>query len=435
MPRPGRWLPGRRLNVAVRTVWVLSASLALGCARPPKRPMEHMGPWAVGYRRATGVDHRRGGRTLPMAIWYPVEPEKAQGKRASYTCFESALLTLGVRSDVAVRDAPISRARRWPLVVFSHASPSLETQSPNYVETLASQGFVVVGVRHVGNTVFESFRDGQALESITRTVMARGTDGEAVAREERFSAYEIAAAARHGEAWALELVGNPRHFNLVRPFDVWFTIDWMAEQAGRPASFLHGLVNTDRVGVTGHSGGASTALAAAMGYGGLPPDPRIRAVVPIATAGAALIPDEALRTITAPVLFVTGDNDERAPWRGETLRASQLVSSSCATIARIRGAGHAHFADIDGFAHRVKSLGLYPWTWRWIGIGRLLRTYREVHAPGMLSPYEAQRILNEHAVAFLARHLKGEHPSQAARPTARHRCGRPAIITSGTTSP
>jgi len=75
---------------------------------------------------------------------------------------------------------------------------------------------------------------------------------------------------------------------------------------------------------------------------------------------------------------------------------------------KIRGASHAHFADIDGFAHRVKSIGLYPWTWRWASGRRLLRAYREIHAEGMESPYEAQRILNKYAVAFFNLHLKGD---------------------------
>jgi predicted dienelactone hydrolase len=396
-----------------------------GCARPPVRPVESMGPWAVGFRRATAVDHERGDRSLPLGIWYPVEPAQAKGRRASYVCYKHPLLTLRVKSDTAIWDAPISRARKWPLVIFSHGAPSLETQSPNYVETLASRGFVVVGIRHVGSTIFDKSMGSSGPAE--RTIMSRDRNGEVVAQGEEVGLHEIVAAARGGEKWALELVGNAALFHLTRPFDVWLTIDWVAEQSGSPSSFLCEAVDPTRVGVTGHSAGGCTTLGAAAGYGEFPPDPRIKAILPIAPAGTSMIPEGTLRTVAAPVLFVAGARDQRAPWEKEARRAWALVSSRPAEVARIRRVAHCHFADVDGFAHRVKSIGIYPWAWRWAGGQRLLGAYREVHADGMLSPYEAQRILNKYAVAFFGLHLQGDRGCAATLTAAYAREHEPAV--------
>ena len=414
MPRgPRRRAVGIARIVALSVAWLAG----LGCSPAPQRSQGCLGPWAVGYRRAMAVDRARGGRALPLAIWYPVAPDEARGRRASYACFEHPLLTLSIRSDPAVADAPISRAQQWPLIVFSHGAPSLETQSPDYVETLASWGFVVVAVRHVGSTIFDK----------RRAALPPASGASAAANGAALDAPRTIAAARRGERWALDLASKPALFSLNRPFDVWFAIDWVAEQARDPSSFLHGAVDAARVGVTGHSAGGCTTLVAAAGYGGEPPDPRIKAIVAIATAATAIISEETLRSITAPALFVAGDRDERTPWETETRRAAERVASRPAAIVKIHGAGHTHFADIDGFARRLRSQGIYPWMWRWVGAGLLAGAYAESHREGTLPPSAVQRILDKYAVAFFRLHLKGDRGASALLDPARARSAEPLV--------
>jgi len=74
-----------------------------------------------------------------------------------------------------------------------------------------------------------------------------------------------------------------------------------------------------------------------------------------------------------------------------------------------------------------RPLGLYPWAWQWPSGRRLRRACREVHADGMLTPYEAQRILNKYAVAFLLRHLKGDTGSDAVFTTSPARHDEPLV--------
>jgi len=413
---------------------ILAAGIALlalvGCCPPPQRPRESMGPWAVGFRRATATDAARGGRPLPLAIWYPVEPGKATGRRASYTCFQHPLLVIGMRSDVAVWDAPISRAQRWPLVIFCHGLPSFETQSPCYMETLASQGFVVVSIRHTGSSTFDVSRKLRAWLAKAENGTPRELPDALPGDPQGLSPCAILAAARQGEPWAIERASRPEAFHLARPLDVWRTIDWMAEQARTPSSFLYQAVDAERVGVTGHSAGGYVSLAAAVSYDGHPPDPRICAILPIATAFTRILPDEALRTITAPALFAVGGKDKVAPWERDTRQALDAVSSPAPVAVRIRGAGHTHFADIDGIACAVKRSGLYPWSWPLIsaaGHNFQRAYYREARAKDLLPPYEAQRILNKYAVAFFALHLKGDTSCRATLSPGYARIHEPAV--------
>jgi predicted dienelactone hydrolase len=48
-------------------------------------------------------------------------------------------------------DAPVRRGRH-PVIVFSHGSCGLPTESTYYTTALASRGFVVVAPTHPGNT-------------------------------------------------------------------------------------------------------------------------------------------------------------------------------------------------------------------------------------------------------------------------------------------
>ncbi len=72
-------------------------------------------------------------------------------------------------------------------------------------------------------------------------------------------------------------------------------------------------------------------------------------------------------------------------------------------------------------------IGLYSWTWWALGQGGFLRVWRQFHAKGLLQPYEAQRILNQYAVAFLRLHLKGDQRAAAALTAAYAAEHEPAV--------
>ncbi len=176
---------------------------------------DRLGSFEVGHTAFEVIDPARDDRTLPVEVWYPVDPGTAGDAAPA-----SLLLGPGIAldSDVAVEDPPVSDRPGQPLVVFSHGYEGINTQSVDLMEALASHGFVVAARQNTsGNSQSHSGRP-----------LRRGR-GQPCAR--RFG-----SDRRHGRA-------EPD----VRPF------------AGR--------IDGQRVGVVGHSFGAMTAIGAAAGLG------------------------------------------------------------------------------------------------------------------------------------------------------------------------
>jgi predicted dienelactone hydrolase len=75
-------------------------------------------------------------RPLETVIWYP------------------AVEGTGEEEPLGLRDATM-RKERWPLVVFSHGSCGIPTQSVFLTRTLATWGFVVAAPPHPGNRIID----------------------------------------------------------------------------------------------------------------------------------------------------------------------------------------------------------------------------------------------------------------------------------------
>jgi predicted dienelactone hydrolase len=250
-----------------------------GDAPAPDEP----GPFAVGRRTETVTDAGREDRTLTVEVWYPAAEE------AEPTAYE---LIPGVEfaSELSTLDAEPSTEGPFPVVVFSHGSGGLRQQTASIVETLASHGFVVVAPDHAGNT---------AIDQLAGTETDRATT--AVNRVE----------------------------------DVGFLIDQM--EAGALAAEVADL---DRLAVMGHSFGGFTSLAVAGGFGDIPADDRVDAIVPLAPA-SSLLDDESLQSIRIPMLIVTGSADETTPVDPDSTRPLELAG------------GEARLVEIDGGSHSV----------------------------------------------------------------------------------
>jgi predicted dienelactone hydrolase len=188
---------------------------ALKAERPDAPPYARRGPYPVGTREVVIPD---SVRPLNVTIWYPaLNPNNAK-RRATYT---SGML---LRAEgQALRDAPPNTAGGpYPLIIFSHASGGFRFQSVFYTEHLASYGFVVMAADHPGNTLLDrTARPAQFLADLAPSYV-------------------------------------------YRPQDVLRQIDYAA-QLTVPGGALAGLIDMNRVAVTGHSFGGYTALAAGGG--------------------------------------------------------------------------------------------------------------------------------------------------------------------------
>ncbi len=269
------------------------------------------GPYPVGRLHVELHDAARD-RTLPVEIWYPatsaakadfdlggpitdVWTESENALIAPYLENASPCLTTTVHAVAGAEPAPGS----WPLVVFSHCSTCTRTSNVSAVERLASHGFAVVAADHVGDTLWDSIRDGTSS-------------------------------------------GLAEEFLVVRGADVVFLLDtFLDPQDDSVPESVRGRFDPERVAMFGHSFGAVTSgLVTAT-------DARIRGAVLHAAPFAGhyyLVQPE---TNTRPVFTIVAVEDSMITWVGnDMLREDFSRLSGPAWKAEVADAGHLSFHDL-----------------------------------------------------------------------------------------
>ena len=257
------------------------------------------GPHPVGTRQFNWVDTKRS-QSLPVDVWYPAT-KAYEGKDLDSATQDRYEMVPGMGESVqqAVKDAEAKSGQR-PLVVFSHGFGGERRQTTFLCCHLASHGYVVAAMDHVGNT---------------------------------------AADMISGEGAA----GDPRvieRFIQSRPCDVSFVIDQMlAGQSGLE-------IIPDQIGMSGHSFGGWTTLKA------LETDERIRAALPLAPAGGftAMDADNVMAKELSftwkrevPVLYIVAELDSILPLQGMQDMFNRNPDPK--TIVVLLNADHFHFND------------------------------------------------------------------------------------------
>jgi predicted dienelactone hydrolase len=235
------------------------------------------GPFEAGARLVTitkkSVVNREEDRILELVIWYPAVSTAALIDPA-----------LG-----AVPDAPIARdGAPYPILMFSHGSCGYARQSLFLTALLASHGFIVVAPPHPGNTITE-FPTCGTLQ------------------------VQVNSAAE-------------------RPNDIIFALDYMLAQSRDPKSVFFGTVDSERVGMSGHSfGGLTTYLVLAN-------DARFRVAVPMAPAILAF-----QRPLRVPSLTMVGQIDSAVD--NPATHGAYAAASTPKMFVEIGDAGHYAFSD------------------------------------------------------------------------------------------
>ena len=186
----GCWLKRKEFTldppVEMRMVvfFVLLLSGVLSWSLPVFHLPDPDGPYKVGTRGMVWVDKIRPDmfsmnyRELYVKIWYPAEPAAGATRENYLSEYLDDLKTLlHVKYDVphfvfnhfalvqshAYRDAPIASGQAaYPVLLFSHAVSSINSQSTFLMEELASQGFIVAAINHTHIASLSAFPNLQA---------------------------------------------------------------------------------------------------------------------------------------------------------------------------------------------------------------------------------------------------------------------------------
>ena len=293
----------------------------------------------------------------PLTLWYPaIEPhENAQLKTYEMNAGPFVgVLPVPTFENVYADLEPDVASGPYPLVVFAHGNPGSRHLQLFFPEHLASYGFVVIAADHPG-TSFANFVSANFDAS-----------------------YEKA----YTEARKVVMAERPR--DMLREIA-------FVERLNTPGGELEGLVDTERIAITGFSAGGAAALGTAgarLNFGeldawceeelpaphattlcdfrlyepeyvhifgldtspdGLYPavtDSRIDALVTLG-AGTAIpmYGTSGLAEVTVPSLFIYGTGDSVVNHEHNTIKAFKNISSDKKSLVALENAGHFIFTN------------------------------------------------------------------------------------------
>jgi len=261
----------------------------------------------VGVRTTELRDDTRGGRLLPLELWYPADASH-RGQDQDDAVRDHFAIAPGIPKTAqrAVRSAKPARDR-FPLITYFHGATGHRRDATELCTHLASHGYLVAAPDFTGNTMGDLFAD----------LASAGTGAP------RLASMESSAADR------------PRDAKLV--------IDRVLVGA-EPS--LAALVDRERIGTCGVSFGGWTTLALNS------IDRRPLASFPIVPAwGEGPVKTEMLSALVrlddwgrpVPTFVLAAERDALVPLAG--LRKLHEELRPPKRLAVLRNAGHVHFND------------------------------------------------------------------------------------------
>lgn len=250
------------------------------------------GPWPVGV---TTIDLDEGDRTVQIEVFYPAEP----GSEACATPWAYDMRVWLPEDDQekipdesaplyalrAFRDLPAASSDvGFPVVLFSHGFAGYRLQSAALLNHIASWGYVVASADH----------PERGLAQIVGSL--------------------IPGADRSAET-VLGMIAR------------------LEAEAGDPGSRLAGVMDLDRIAMTGHSAGGGTTFNVA-------PDPRIDTFISYAAGAFSDIESP----LTIPGLLLAGEIDGIV--QTTSIRPTYDQLGGTRRYISIANAGHLIFSDL-----------------------------------------------------------------------------------------
>jgi len=250
--------------------------------------------------------------------------------------------------------APLSEVEdKYPVLLFSHGWGGFRAQSSFLMQELASHGYVVAGLEHPYGSVLTVFPDGTTIPNNRAALPIGAPEGD----------FEV-AVVKLVDQWA---------------GDLGYTLEALAGlNADDPVYNFTGRLDLEKVGVLGHStGGGATVEFCGR-------DPRCKAGLGLDAFLTPVSPTVRQAGVEQPLLFLMSEF-----WQSEdnkTLLTSILESSPQSAWLTLLGSDHYDFTDLPMLTPLAAWMGL----------------------KGPLDGRRVLRVIDDYALAFFNRHLKGE---------------------------
>jgi dienelactone hydrolase len=276
---------------------------------------------------------------------------------------------------------PANGAGRYPLVVFSHGSFGIRTSNISMYIELASHGYVICSIDHPHHSMYTRNPNGRTI-MVDRSFMQEVMD---------------ANTGKYDDRTDWELV---QKWLRLRIKDMHFTLDIIQARASEPGSAaVYQMMDLDRIGLMGHSLGASAAAQLGRERAG------IDAVVDL---DADLLGDyvdfiDGQEVVNGepypvPLLIIYSDDMMRViaknDARGNTI-ASRQVTASTANAYEIHLAGTNHLSLTDLSLTSPFLVGM-------------INSMAQIGGGEEADPFEVLEELNAIVLKFFDVYLKGE---------------------------
>jgi dienelactone hydrolase len=330
----------------------------------------------------------KGYREIPVWVWYPASPpsdaQKAEWLPGTWGEIFAAIIAprptpdqpasqsekypIGAIRSHSYTDAPISSAqRKYPILVFAPGYGSGSMEYASIIEDVVSHGYIVAGIVPTYFSLYTVFSDGRVVGQYQSS---RDVPGAPRSPSDRVPVSEPVYRLWTG--------------------DMSFTLNQLEKLNADAKSPLKGRLDFDRVGVFGHSMGATATAQVAKD------DPRVRAAILI---DGTIMGDVARNpTVPKPFLLMLASSfkgRDRASWPNRAV-ANEMN-------ALLRGAKPSHVVTIAGTTHSFPAdAGLMPFAKDWQGRSA--------------NPSRAMTITRAYVKAFFDQHLLGKASSLLSGP-------------------
>ncbi|HTK84368.1 MAG TPA: hypothetical protein VL625_04715 [Patescibacteria group bacterium] len=200
--------------------------------------------------------------------------------------------------------------KRWPLVVFSHGYHGCGPQSKFLTEGLAKHGYVVVAPNHEDASCGRRLEGSNSETPDTPTLDADAFLAEVNGDKNADHGPRLGRRLRDrlaGKSGARARFGNPASWNQDSFKDRFEDIEWVINYALSDKQ-LAPFIDTQRIGLAGHSLGGYTVLGLAGGWPSWK-DKRVKAVLALSPYGQPFAKQHTLRGIDVPVMYQGGTRD------------------------------------------------------------------------------------------------------------------------------